>query len=422
MHPLQELLRTRGGVYSCCSTNEHVLRAVFRKAKERNTIALVEATANQVNQFGGYTGMTPGDLFEYVKRIALHEGFPFARVILGGDHLGPLTWANLPKEEAMLNARELIRAFVSAGFTKIHIDTSMQLKDDTSGQRLSDEVIAARGAELCQVAEEAADSCSKILPPTVYIIGSEVPIPGGAQKAEKTLAITDPADFEHTLETFKEAFAGRGLTGAWKRVVGIVVQPGVEFGDSEVFTYDSDAAKPLTAELRKHENLVFEGHSTDFQSPAALRRMVQDGIKILKVGPALTFALREGLFALEYMERELYPEGLRSHFRETLEQAMIHLPVHWVNHYHGDESALKLARMFSQSDRARYYLPLPEVQNAISILLANLRRGDIPQMLISQYMPLQYAKLRDGQLGGDPEELLVDKVGNTIDDYLYATL
>ena len=50
----------------------------------------------------------------------------------------------------MKNAEDLIRAYVAAGFTKIHIDTSMKLADDDPGVRLSDETIAKRGARLAK--------------------------------------------------------------------------------------------------------------------------------------------------------------------------------------------------------------------------------------------------------------------------------
>ena len=54
----------------------------------------------------------------------------------------------------MADAEELIRHYVGAGFTKIHIDTSMKVADDDPNIRLSDETIARRGARLARVAED----------------------------------------------------------------------------------------------------------------------------------------------------------------------------------------------------------------------------------------------------------------------------
>jgi D-tagatose-1,6-bisphosphate aldolase subunit GatZ/KbaZ len=227
----------------------------------------------------------------------------------------------------MPRALELVRGYVLAGFSKIHIDTSMRLADDDPSARLPDETIARRGAELCAAAEDAFAvfrTAYPGAPAPVYVIGSEVPIPGGAMENEETVAVTKPEDCKATLEAFQAAFTRRGLKDAWDRVIALVVQPGVEFADESVVEYDRAAARDLTASLDAWPGLVFEGHSTDYQSKERLREMVEDGIAILKVGPALTFALREGLFALERIEAELgrlrpFPA---SAFRDTLEWAM----------------------------------------------------------------------------------------------------
>lgn len=142
------------GIYSVCSANDYVIEAAIECAKRDDSCVLIEATANQVDQNGGYTGMKPVDFKAFVYGIAQKVDFPTNRIFLGGDHLGPLTFANLPEEEAMAQARELVRCYVAAGFTKIHIDTSMKVADDDPNTRLSDEIIARRGAELVRVCED----------------------------------------------------------------------------------------------------------------------------------------------------------------------------------------------------------------------------------------------------------------------------
>ena len=251
-----------------------------------------------------------------------------------------------------------------------------------------------------------------------------MPIPGGAQENEGSVTVTAPEDCEATLSTFRAAFCSNHLEAAWERVVAIVVQPGVEFADESVIEYDRTAAHSLTEHLKRHPNLVFEGHSTDYQPRQCLRKMVEDGIAILKVGPALTFALREGLFALEQIERELY--GMMdfpcSHFREILEQVMLEDQGQWTKYYHGSMPEKRYARAFSYSDRARYYLTNSKVQGALRLLLDNLNTAGIPLALISQYMPVQYARVHAGILPPKAEDLLMDRVGDCIDDYLYAVL
>ena len=120
--------------------------------------------------------------------------------------------------------------------------------------------------------------------------------------------------------------------------------------------------------MKTHPEVVLEGHSTDYQSPEELRQMVEDGIAILKVGPALTFSLREGLFALSMMETQLVPEEKQAHFPAVLEEVMLCDPSNWQKHYHGNEEELKIKRAFSFSDRCRYYFAKPEITEADRVI------------------------------------------------------
>ena len=429
-HPVSEIIAAhkcgeKCGIYSCCSSNSIVIRAALERGKKYNTPVLIESTANQVDQYGGYSGMKPTDFFAFVLGLVEETGIDPRLVILGGDHLGPLTFSAENETEAMEKARVLIREYVLAGFTKIHLDTSMRLASDDANTPLTDETIARRGADLCAVAESAFAERQKNHPDSlapVYIIGSEVPIPGGAQEDEN-VSVTSPEACKKTIATFREAFSVRGLDSVWERVIGVVVQPGVEFGDSQVMGYVRKNAAELVAVLETAEDIVFEGHSTDYQTKFALREMVEDGIVILKVGPALTFALREGLIALEHMEHELFRgrSVLLSDFRETLESAMLDAPENWQKHYHGSDEQQRFCRLFSFSDRTRYYLANPRVNASIERLIKNLSETEIPLTLISQYLPSQYYAVIEGRIPHTPEALLRDRVGNCIDDYLFAT-
>lgn len=427
-HPLQLMMERRRngekvGIPSYCSANKYVLEAALERAKKRNQPTLIEATANQVNQFGGYTGMLPIDFKNSVMEMAKKLGVEENLIILAGDHLGPLTWANEPEAEAMAKAEVLVREFVLAGFTKIHLDTSMKLGDDSKEEMLATEVIAKRGVRLYKVCMEAYEELLKTNPEAmrpVFIIGSEVPIPGGAQEAEEGISVTKAADFRDTVDTYKRVFKEEGVEDAWQDVIAVVVQPGVEFGDAQVFYYDSEAAADLTGTLKDYPEIIFEGHSTDYQSKECLKAMVEDGIAILKVGPALTFGLREALFALDHIEEALVPEEKRAHFIDTLEEVMLENPKNWQKHYHGTEEELAFARKYSFSDRARYYMGEEKVQNAIDQLLANLEETGIPMSILHQYLPKQYDKIVAGELENTPVELIKDGVANYMEDYEYA--
>jgi len=427
MHPIREIIAAHkagkhSGIFSNCSANEYVLRAVMRRCKEKGLPALIESTANQVNQDGGYTGQTPKEFYRYCTGIAERESFDISKLILGGDHLGPLTWTGLKETEAMSKAEILIRDYVLAGFTKIHIDTSMRLASDDPDKPLSDEIIAGRGARLCKIAEEAFSERKKEVPDAlrpVYVIGSEVPIPGGAQEHEE-LGVTSGENCLATIAAFRKAFESSALEYAWEQVVAVVVQPGVEFGEDSVDVYDSDKAKEL-CRIIKSDRFVFEGHSTDYQPRPALRELIRDGIIILKVGPALTFALREALFALENIEKiTLQGRGaVLSGFSDELERVMLEKPSNWNRHYHGNALKLKLNRAYGFSDRARYYLPEPSVCESISRLVSNLT-GPVALPLLSQFMPIQYARVRDGTLENTVDDLILDRIGDCVDDYLFA--
>ena len=426
-HPLQVMMEKRRqgircGIPSYCTANELVLEIILRRAKMLNQPVLIEATANQVNQFGGDTGMLPKDFYQMVIKMAQAIDLPENMVILAGDHLGPLTWQKLPEAEAMANSYELVYQFARAGFTKIHLDTSMKVADDPEGL-LSTETIARRGACLYKAAmkgyeELKAEKPEAIRP--VFIVGSEVPIPGGATEAEDTLAVTKPEAFLDTVSTYQRVWTEEGVGEGMKDVIAVVVQPGVEFGDEQVFDYNSEAAQALCGMLKEYPDFCFEGHSTDYQTPQCLYNMVTDGIAILKVGPALTFGLREALFALSKMEEELVPAEERANFIETLEEVMLANPGNWAKHYHGDEKQLALCRKYSYSDRARYYIGQPEVVAAMDKLFENLRKYTIPMNMLHQYMPISYNKVRTGKLALDPRELAMDGVTMFLLDYEYA--
>ena len=426
-HPMQEMMEKRRqgikcGIPSYCTANELALEIALRRAKMLNQPVLIEATANQVNQYGGYTGMLPKDFYKLVLDMAAAIDLPEQMVILAGDHLGPLTWQNLPEAEAMEKSIELVYQYTRAGFTKIHLDTSMKVADDAEGL-LSTEVIARRGATLYKAAikgyeELKAEKPEAIRP--VFVVGSEVPIPGGAQEAEDSLAVTSVAAFKDTVATYKRVWEEEGVGEGMNDVIAVVVQPGVEFGDDQVFLYDSAAAAELCAALKEFPEVCFEGHSTDYQSAKCLKAMVEDGIAILKVGPALTYGLREALFSMSLMENELVPAEERSNFIDVLENTMLANPGNWQKHYHGDEKQLHLARKYSFSDRARYYMGQPEVLAAMEKLFTNLDTYKIPLNMLHQYMPLTYAKVRDGELPLKAKELAMDGVTNFMLDYEYA--
>ncbi|MGD9507548.1 MAG: D-tagatose-bisphosphate aldolase, class II, non-catalytic subunit [Geminicoccaceae bacterium] len=401
----------RRGIGSVCSAHPLVLEAAIDAALADGRPLLIEATCNQVNQEGGYTGMQAADFRALVTGLARERGLPAERLILGGDHLGPNPWRKEPAEAAMAKAEALVRSYAEAGFAKIHLDASMACAGDPDP--LPPELIAARAARLARAAEAKGAK-------PVYVIGTEVPVPGGAHEVIDTLSVTRTADLARTIEVHEAAFAKAGLGEVWARVLAVVVQPGVEFGSEQVVDFAPEGAAGLAAAIGEVPGLAFEAHSTDYQTEAALAALVERHFAILKVGPWLTFAMREALFALAAIESELLPPEDRSQLRERLDAAMLADPSYWQGHYAGSEAELRLARAFSLSDRCRYYWPVPEVAAAVDRLFVNLARTGLPLPLLSQYLPQQYQAVREGALSLDPGAIVRHRVGEVLAIYARA--
>jgi D-tagatose-1,6-bisphosphate aldolase subunit GatZ/KbaZ len=403
------------GITSVCSAHPWVIRAAAEQAAEAESLLLVEATSNQVNQFGGYTGMRPAEFRSFVREHVAAAGVGAERLILGGDHLGPNPWRAMPAAEAMECAETMVAEYAGAGFGKIHLDASMACGGDP--ERLPDEVVAERAARLCRAAESACGVGER----PVYVIGTEVPVPGGATHAVKELEATSVEAAAYTLSVHKRIFAEQGLGEVWPRVIALVVQPGVEFDHDAVVGYEREKAHALVQWLRgQGEEIVFEAHSTDYQLPQAYGELVEDGFAILKVGPALTFAMREALEALEDMETQLVAEEEWSRLSEVVEATMLREPKEWQPYYAGSAAEQKLLRRYSYSDRMRYYWHKPEIAAAVERLVANMSGVRIPERMLSRYLPQQYLRVRREEISGDAVGLIVDKVRDVLRVYAAA--
>ncbi|BBJ28188.1 class II D-tagatose-bisphosphate aldolase, non-catalytic subunit [Athalassotoga saccharophila] len=396
------------GIYSVCSSNENVLDASIEFAKEREDFLLIEATCHQVNQFGGYTNMTPEIFSKKIFKKVEELNFNPQKILLGGDHLGPDPWKNEYAGTAMGKAKQLVAEFVKNGFGKIHLDCSMPLKGDND---FSTTLVADREAELCAVAEETYEKYGGNKP--VYVVGTEVPAPGGS--VQEVPEVTSVAELDETIEELQSAFSRFGLKNAWDRVIAIVVRLGIGFGD-EISEYESEKTKSLCAHLnRYYPSLYFEAHSTDYQTAGSLKQMVKDGIKILKVGPALTDAYRRAIFSLNFIEREFIDEEKQSRLIEKVLKVMNEYPKYWQDYYKGNGNKLRLDQMYSYFDRIRYYWPFEEVEKSTNRLIENLK--DIPMSLIRQYLPEQYKNIRKNKLNKDPRALINYEIKKVLNDY-----
>ncbi|MDA3922266.1 MAG: D-tagatose-bisphosphate aldolase, class II, non-catalytic subunit [Salinisphaera sp.] len=401
------------GITSICSAHPLVLRAALRHGCRNGATVLLEATCNQVNHQGGYTGMQPADFAELVTTIAREENCPRDQIILGGDHLGPNPWRKRSADEAMAEAEAMVAAYVVAGFRKIHLDASMGCAGEPTA--LDDHTTAKRATRLAAVAEKTAREVGGQAP--VYIIGTEVPPPGGADHLLSAVQPTAPAAARQTIDVHRQMFESNGLAEAFQRVIGVVVQPGVEFGNRNVVTYDRNRAANLIRVLEHTPDIVFEAHSTDYQGSQPLAELVEDGFAILKVGPELTFMLREALYGLDLIASDLVADyGERPLYAE-LERLMQDKPDHWARHYAGDKADQRMLRHYSLSDRIRYYWAMPEAGAAVDRLVAILSGQRVPAPLLRQHLPgtIEWA---DTPL--DLEAVITAHVERTIQQYWRA--
>ena len=266
-------------------------------------------------------------------------------------------------------------------------------------------MVLERTVELCLIAEAAHAEMPSGSPAPLYVIGTEVPAPGGEQAGDEGPAPTGPQHVRRLLRSAEVAFrrrrAGRRLAA---RRSPSSSSPASSSANGRCTTTIPRRTQALSDLLDEVPGLVYEAHSTDYQTEAALAALVRDHFAVLKVGPALTFAYREALFALEAIERELPAagEGEASRLRETLDAAMLADASHWRGYHDGDAQAQALARAFSFSDRARYYWPRDEVRDAVYRLFRNVSAVPLPTALLSQFLPLEYEAVRAGELRPEP--------------------
>jgi D-tagatose-1,6-bisphosphate aldolase subunit GatZ/KbaZ len=396
------------GIPSYCTAHRETLQAILRFYQDNEHPILIEATCNQVNQDGGYTGMTPAGFRDFVHALADEARIDRGRIVLGGDHLGPNPWKVLSARDAMAKARDLVRAYVEAGFTKLHLDASMACGDDGE---LTEEEIADRAGDLAAMAETHSSGAALL-----YVVGTEVPKPGGETEALGGLAVTEPGAVLRTYELHRSAFMARGLSQALSRVIGIVVQPGVDFGNHQIFDFDKEKAVTLSAAIAGIPGAAFEAHSTDYQTPRALHDLVASHFAILKVGPELTAAYREAVVAMAAIE-EWLPIQAKSGILDVIDRAMTADPKYWRD-YVGDDSRARLDRLFGLSDRIRYYWPNAAIQKALRTLAENIDGASGEVGLIDQF-----AKLPEGRAGsGLPlsQQIVQARVGAVVAKYSRA--
>ena len=365
-------------IASVCSAHPEVISASLQLASRLNRPLVIEATSNQVNQFGGYTGMDAKAFVAYIDDLKSKNEISPNLIELGGDHLGPQVWKSETANMAMAKAHELVSDYVRAGINKIHLDCS----EGCAGEPplIDNEIAAERAASLAVSCLDAASAPEELL----FVIGTEVPPPGGARLDDNGHIIpTSPVSAAKTLIAHRNAFANKGIADLWPQVSGLVVQPGVEFGPDQIFNLPADVDFGLRDVISDYPGICLEAHSTDYQPPETFLNLAKMGFAFQKVGPALTFALRKALYALDEIVQKLTPSSVT--LPMVMEGAMRENPKYWRSYYSEDD---KFKWHFSYADRIRYYWPLPIVKKAVENLIATFDELKVSdKILVERFSP-----------------------------------
>ncbi len=399
------------GFVSICTANMHVIEIALEKAKKENMVLIVETTSNQVNQFGGYTKLTPIQFSKKIHQLVKRVGFNEENLILGADHCGPLPFKKFDQTKALSHAMDLMTLYIEAGFNKIHVDTTISCADDPI-KGPSIETIINRGVNLItEMKRKFKDSSDVNFNDIVFVVGSDVPPAGGSLEDE--ISPTSVTDFEETMMLYKEKLD----PNVFNQIVGVVVQPKVDFEHFKLVRFEKAVVQSLVKGLEKWPKLVFEAHSTDYQCKEDLRSMVDNHFKILKVGPALTFAYKKALLGLSHIESWAVEKENQSNLITTIEDALDENPEYWNAYIKQGDINHRILRTFSYFDRSRYVYFDPRVIDAIKKLKNNINQSAIPHTLIEQYFPF----VKNTDCGSLFETIIEYHVNCVLEDYIYAT-
>lgn len=389
-------------IASWCTAHALTLRAILDAHRDDDDPILIETTGNEVNQFGGSSGMTPATFRKLVENTADEADVDARRIILGGHQLGPGPWKNRSASAANGLARDMVRAYVEAGFTKLHFDASVACSDESE---VSERTSAERVAGLCAAAEGARTKRA----PIAYVLEANARRGARRTVARDALSVTRPDDVVRSVDLHRAAFADHGITDALKRVIALVVQPGHAYGNSTVVPFDMKKRATLNRAALKIPGLAFEAHSADYQREASLALLVASRVAILKVGPELAFAFREAIFAMAEIEIRL--EGRqRSGVISVLETAMDE-NVEQCSSQAPTEANERVDRLFDLNDLARHSWSDPRVIAALKLLFANIDSGPVHPGLISQFAGEVAFESSPAPLS---QRIIASKVGATV--------
>jgi len=343
---------------SFCTSNFDVIKIILIYAKIYRLSVLIECTSNQVNQFGGYSGLKPKEFYKKIillsKKIQLNRKY----IIFGADHLGPLPWKNLNKKNAFKNAEKLLKSISKEKFEKIHLDTTIVCGNE---KKLNLDKVRSRFFELFK-------SIPKKKLKNIYLVaGSEVPYAGGGDFKEN---ISKLKDVQNDYSIYNSIINQKKSK---KREFALVIEPGMSFTNDKIFKPNFKNLKNIS-KFSKKKNIFFEAHSTDYQRMDVLKKLVKSNFKFLKVGPELTFKYHQSLKLMLDLEKRYTPIYFRSNLNNELNKIMKKKNKYWKDYYKGSTSKINFLKFNSLLDRVRYYWNHSSVDRSKEKLFKNIDR------------------------------------------------
>ncbi|MDR3473889.1 MAG: class II D-tagatose-bisphosphate aldolase, non-catalytic subunit [Devosia sp.] len=358
------------GLPAYCTAHPETLRAILRCYADDYEPLLIEVDAAAVNLGGGYAGMTPGGFRNFIEIMAAGEGVDPARLILGAARVGTGLWKTEPVASAMTSAAALIRAYVEAGFVKLHLDASSACADD---ETVSPENVAGRTAALCWAAEAAAQGR-----PVLYALG-------GASSARAPGTPATPAEARQLFDLHQQAFGSAGIGTAFERVIALVLESGAGYTNAAVLPFLPGPLAGLAQMLPSPpSDAVFQAPATDYQDEAALRALVAAHFAILEVGPELANAFGRAVVAMAHLEAHLSVRV--SDVLAVIEKEMLRDPAGWQDQIPDDDRAAAM-RLFGLTGPLRAYWARPPIAAALQRLFANIDAARPEAGLLAQYAP-----------------------------------
>ena len=99
--------------------------------------------------------------------------------------------------------------------------------------------------------------------------------------------------------------------------------------------------------------------------------------------------------------------------QEVIKAKMKSNPQYWQEYYSGTEEEIDFMKIFSFSDRIRYYWDNQEVEKGLAAMISELKNIQLPKTLISQYFMIDDF----GNIPNTPFDLIKTQILKCVERY-----